>query len=58
MVETSTVKLRTTIVGSDERWSGINNRDLTAGSFFDAGQARSGAKVGGNGSGGGIHPLG
>jgi putative ABC transport system permease protein len=45
MVETDTVKFRATIVGSDERWSGVNNRDLAAGSFFDAAQSRTSAKV-------------
>ncbi|HET9254122.1 MAG TPA: ABC transporter permease, partial [Pseudonocardiaceae bacterium] len=45
MVETDVVKFRSTIVGSDERWSGVNNRDLAAGSFFDAGQSRVSAKV-------------
>src|SRR5262249_55863995 len=45
LVETDVVKFRATIVGSDERWSEVNNRDLTVGSFFDAGQSRVSAKV-------------
>ncbi|MGH3766662.1 MAG: ABC transporter permease [Pseudonocardiaceae bacterium] len=45
LVETNSIKFRSTIVGSSERWSEVNSRDLQAGSFFDAAQSRTTAKV-------------
>jgi putative ABC transport system permease protein len=45
LVETNTTKFRSTIIGSSERWSEVNSRDLQAGSFFDGAQSRSTAKV-------------
>lgn len=45
LVETNNIKFRATIVGSTERWSEINSRDLQIGSFFDTAEFRSTAKV-------------
>ncbi|HEY3895128.1 MAG TPA: ABC transporter permease [Pseudonocardiaceae bacterium] len=45
LVETDTVKFRATIVGSTEDWALVNNRDLDSGSFFEATQTRSSARV-------------
>lgn len=43
--ETETTKSRSTIVGSTERYLEINNEDMASGSFFDAAQVRSAARV-------------
>jgi putative ABC transport system permease protein len=46
LVETSAIKFRSaTIVGTTENWADTNNRDLTAGTFFDEAQVRSTARV-------------
>jgi putative ABC transport system permease protein len=45
-VGTSTTKfLAANIIGTTEIWAETNNRDFTAGSFFDQAQARSAARV-------------
>ncbi|MGH3888665.1 MAG: ABC transporter permease, partial [Pseudonocardiaceae bacterium] len=38
-------RYRATVVGSTDRWLEVNNQDMAAGSFFDAAQVRSAAKV-------------
>ncbi|MGH3919856.1 MAG: ABC transporter permease [Pseudonocardiaceae bacterium] len=38
-------RYRATVVGSTERWLEVNNQDVAVGSFFDAAQVRSTAKV-------------
>jgi len=46
VVETNTVQFRSAnIIGTTDIWVTTNNRDLTAGSFFDQTQARSAARV-------------
>ncbi|HEV7452240.1 MAG TPA: ABC transporter permease [Pseudonocardiaceae bacterium] len=45
LAETDTVKFRTRVVGSTERWLEVNNQDLQAGSFFNEAQVRTTAKV-------------
>ncbi|MDQ3901349.1 MAG: ABC transporter permease [Actinomycetota bacterium] len=41
----NTAFLSANIIGTTESWATTNNRDVTAGSFFDAAQARSAARV-------------
>jgi putative ABC transport system permease protein len=41
----TTAFLAANIIGTTESWATTNNRDVTAGSFFDAAQARSAARV-------------
>ena len=46
LIETNTVQfLSANIIGTTDIWATTNNRNLTAGSFFDAAQARSAARV-------------
>jgi len=46
LIQTSTTAfLSANIIGTTDRWVTTNNRDLTAGSFFDAAQAGSAARV-------------
>jgi putative ABC transport system permease protein len=46
LIETNTVQfLSANIIGTTDIWATTNNRVLTAGSFFDAAQASSAAKV-------------
>jgi putative ABC transport system permease protein len=45
LAETDTTKFRSHVIGSTERWLEVNNRDLQVGSFFDATQVRSTARV-------------
>jgi putative ABC transport system permease protein len=45
LAETDTTKFRSTVVGSTESWLEVSNRDLQVGSFFDAAQVRSTARV-------------
>ncbi|MEO7195913.1 MAG: ABC transporter permease [Pseudonocardiaceae bacterium] len=45
LAETNDYRFRAGIVGSTERWLDVNNQDLSAGSFFDAAQVRSAARV-------------
>ncbi|MGH3669756.1 MAG: ABC transporter permease [Pseudonocardiaceae bacterium] len=41
----TTTYLSGTVVGTTDQWAQTNSRDLTAGTFFDAAQARSSARV-------------
>jgi putative ABC transport system permease protein len=41
----TTTFLSATVTGSTENWAVVNNRDVQAGSFFDAAQAREAARV-------------
>jgi putative ABC transport system permease protein len=45
LAETDTATLRTSVIGSTERWLEVNNRKLQVGSFFDETQVRSTARV-------------
>ena len=46
LIETNTIQfLSANIIGTTDIWATTNNRNLTAGSFFDAAQARSAARV-------------
>ncbi|HEY6289557.1 MAG TPA: ABC transporter permease [Nitrospiraceae bacterium] len=45
LAETDITKFRSRVVGSTEHWLEVNNRDLQVGSFFDAAQAHSTARV-------------
>ncbi|MGH3832482.1 MAG: ABC transporter permease, partial [Pseudonocardiaceae bacterium] len=45
VVSTRTVQSRTSITGSTDQWLAVNDRKLQAGSFFDAAQVSSAAKV-------------
>jgi putative ABC transport system permease protein len=46
LIKTNTVQfLSANIIGTTDIWATTNNRNLTAGSFFDAAQARSAARV-------------
>ncbi|MGH3784559.1 MAG: ABC transporter permease [Pseudonocardiaceae bacterium] len=45
LAETNTTQFRSDVVGSTEDWLSVNNRDLQVGSFFDASQVRSAARV-------------
>lgn len=45
LLETEAFKFRATVVGSTDRWLEVNNEDMAAGSFFDAAQTRSAARV-------------
>ncbi|HWF27981.1 MAG TPA: ABC transporter permease [Mycobacterium sp.] len=46
LIETNTVQfLSANIIGTTDIWATTNNRNLTVGSFFDAAQARSAARV-------------
>ncbi|MGH3985202.1 MAG: ABC transporter permease [Pseudonocardiaceae bacterium] len=45
LIETDDWRFRANVVGSTESWIEVNNQDMTAGSFFDGAQARTGAKV-------------
>ncbi|MGH3832673.1 MAG: ABC transporter permease [Pseudonocardiaceae bacterium] len=45
LAETNDYRFRAGIVGSTERWLDVNNGDMSAGSFFDATQVRSAARV-------------
>jgi putative ABC transport system permease protein len=45
LAETDTTQFRSTVIGSTEDWLAVSNRDLQAGSFFDASQVHSTARV-------------
>jgi putative ABC transport system permease protein len=45
LAETDTTQFRSTVIGSTEDWLGVSNRDLQAGSFFDASQVHATARV-------------
>lgn len=45
LAETDTTQFRSSVVGSTEDWLAVSNRDLQVGSFFDASQVRSTARV-------------
>ncbi|HEY6424505.1 MAG TPA: ABC transporter permease [Pseudonocardiaceae bacterium] len=45
LAETDTTKFRAVIVGSTPRWLEVNNRDMTAGTFYDDAQVRNTARV-------------
>ena len=45
LAETQTTQFRASVIGSTDQWLEVSNRDLQVGSFFDAAQVRSIARV-------------
>jgi putative ABC transport system permease protein len=45
LAETDTTQFRASVIGTTDRWMEVSNRDLQVGSFFDASQVHSVARV-------------